>query len=205
VGKNQHWQKEIIIHWEGLFKKIIELLQHRWQQNWIFILMTISTKTVSHTVGLQLLNLWILRVMLRCVNDGVMSWPQNLETCTWDDQMSRPSLCSLHQVQFTCRENPWKPTTWNAWFQKWNTGEVLWWFGQQYHGTELFGPIITLHGRIIARGARGSIVVQALCCKLEGRGFKSRWCGFFKIDLILLATLALGSTQPLTEMSTRNL
>jgi hypothetical protein len=28
-------------------------------------------------------------------------------------------------------------------------------------------------------GARGSVVVKALCCKPEGRGFKSRWGGFF--------------------------
>jgi hypothetical protein len=26
---------------------------------------------------------------------------------------------------------------------------------------------------------RGSVVVKALCCKPEGRGFKSRWGGFF--------------------------
>jgi hypothetical protein len=26
----------------------------------------------------------------------------------------------------------------------------------------------------IVKGARGSVVVKALCCKLEGRGFKSR-------------------------------
>jgi hypothetical protein len=30
-------------------------------------------------------------------------------------------------------------------------------------------------------GARGSVVVKALCCKPEGRGFKSRWGGFFKL------------------------
>jgi hypothetical protein len=28
---------------------------------------------------------------------------------------------------------------------------------------------------------RGSVVVKALCCKPEGRGFKSRWGGFFKL------------------------
>jgi hypothetical protein len=53
-------------------------------------------------------------------------------------------------------------------------------------------------------GARGSVVVKALCCKQEGRGFKSRRSGLL-IDLILQAALALRSTQPLTEMSTRNL
>jgi hypothetical protein len=32
---------------------------------------------------------------------------------------------------------------------------------------------------IIIIGARGSVVIKALCCKPEGRGFKSRWGGFF--------------------------
>jgi hypothetical protein len=29
--------------------------------------------------------------------------------------------------------------------------------------------------------ARGSLVVKALCCRPEGRRFKSRWCGFYKL------------------------
>ena len=43
-------------------------------------------------------------------------------------------------------------------------------------------------------------LVEALCYKPEGRGFDSRWCynpsG---------RTMALGLTQPLTEISTRNI
>jgi hypothetical protein len=51
VGENQHWQKEIILQWEGMIRKIRELLQHRWQQNWIFILKTLFPwKTVWHEV-----------------------------------------------------------------------------------------------------------------------------------------------------------
>jgi hypothetical protein len=38
-------------------------------------------------------------------------------------------------------------------------------------------------------------LVGALRYKLEGRGFDSRWAG---------STMALGLTQPLTEMSTMN-
>jgi hypothetical protein len=49
-------------------------------------------------------------------------------------------------------------------------------------------------------GARGGAVVEALRYKPEGRGFESRWrhnpSG---------RTMALESTQPLTEMSTRNI
>jgi hypothetical protein len=42
-------------------------------------------------------------------------------------------------------------------------------------------------------------LVEALRYKSEGRGFDSRWCRW-NYSL----TLALGLTQPLTEMSTRN-
>jgi hypothetical protein len=53
--------------------------QVTWQQNWIFILKTlcpqklsdVSFTNPSSTVGLQLLNLLLLKVMLRYVNDGV--------------------------------------------------------------------------------------------------------------------------------------
>jgi hypothetical protein len=41
VGQNFYCQKEIIIHWEGLFQKTTELLRHRWQQNGLFILKTL--------------------------------------------------------------------------------------------------------------------------------------------------------------------
>jgi hypothetical protein len=48
-------------------------------------------------------------------------------------------------------------------------------------------------------------VVETLCYKPEGRGFDSRWSSDLPIGLILPAALwPWGSTQPLTEMSTRN-
>jgi hypothetical protein len=51
-------------------------------------------------------------------------------------------------------------------------------------------------------GARGSVVVKVLCYKPEGCGFDIR-CG--EIYLILPVALGLGFTQPVTEMSTRNI
>jgi hypothetical protein len=73
------------------------------------------------------------------MGDGVPSRPQNLdirqlETRTWYGHISRPSRCFLQQEEFTFGEHPRKPTIRNAWFKEWNTGEVLWWFGQQYRG-----------------------------------------------------------------------
>jgi hypothetical protein len=55
--------------------------------------------------------------------------------------------------------------------------------------------------------ARGSIVVEALSNKPEGRGIASRWGEFFFSNLPNPCgfTMALGSTQPLAEMNTRNL
>jgi hypothetical protein len=59
----------------------------------------------------------------------------------------------------------------------------------------------------IYKGARGATVVEALRYKPEGRGFDSRLCHWiFLIDINPSGrTTALGSTQPLTEMSTRNI
>jgi hypothetical protein len=49
-------------------------------------------------------------------------------------------------------------------------------------------------------GARGSVVVKALCCKSEGRGFASRGGKFFSnLPNPSGRTMALGSTQPLTR------
>jgi hypothetical protein len=47
-------------------------------------------------------------------------------------------------------------------------------------------------------GAAVAQLVEALRYKPAGRGFDSRWCQW-------MFSLALGSTQPLTEMSTRNI
>jgi hypothetical protein len=77
VDENQHWQKEIVVH-GGLFRIIAQVLQHKWQQNWIFILKTlfpqklsdISFTNLTSMVGLHLLNLRLLNVMLRCINIG---------------------------------------------------------------------------------------------------------------------------------------
>ena len=50
-------------------------------------------------------------------------------------------------------------------------------------------------------GDRGSTVVKVLCYKSEGRWFDPSWCHGNPSD----RTMALGSIQPLTEMSTRSI
>jgi hypothetical protein len=55
------------------------------------------------------------------------------------------------------------------------------------------------------RWDRGSTVVKVLRYKSEGRWFDPRWCHWnFDINPSDRTT-ALGSTQPLTEMSTRSI
>jgi hypothetical protein len=127
-----------------LFRKIAELLaaaQLKGQQNWIFILKVLSDVSFTNptsTVGLQLLNLWLRKAMLKWVNDGVMITKLDigqLETRQWCDQMSRSSRSSLNHSEFTFREQPRKPKIRNPWFQHRNTRKLFWWFGQQYRGT----------------------------------------------------------------------
>jgi hypothetical protein len=53
-------------------------------------------------------------------------------------------------------------------------------------------------------GDSSSTVVKVLRYKSEGRWFDPRWCHGIFIDINSSDhTMALGSTQPLTEMSTR--
>jgi hypothetical protein len=56
----------------------------------------------------------------------------------------------------------------------------------------------------ITMGARDIVVVKTLCYKPEGHGLDARWGVNFLIYLLLPSAQALGFTQPLTEMNTRN-
>jgi hypothetical protein len=113
--------------------------------NWIFILKTLFAQKLSDmtftnptsTVGQHLLNLRLLKVMPRWVNDDVTTMKPGRQTTgnVWYGQMSRPSRSSLHQEKITFGEHSRKPTIRDTWSKQWNTGKVLWWFGQQNHGT----------------------------------------------------------------------
>jgi len=59
----------------------------------------------------------------------------------------------------------------------------------------------------LAKGDRGGTVVKVLCYKSEGRWFVPSWC-HWNFSLTYNPsdrTIALESTQPLTEMSTRSI
>jgi hypothetical protein len=58
----------------------------------------------------------------------------------------------------------------------------------------------------VSSGDRGSTVVKVLRYKSEGRWFDPRWCHELFLDINSSdRTMALGSTQSLTEMSTGNI
>jgi hypothetical protein len=67
--------------------------------------------------------------------------------------------------------------------------------------------IYLFSGYVTARWNAVAYLVEALCYKPEGRGLESLGSGFFFFNLPNPSsrTMVLGSTQPLTEMNTRNL
>jgi hypothetical protein len=144
LGENQHWQKEIFVHWEGLFRKITELLQHTWQRNWIFVFKTLFpqklfdvnfTDPIS-TRGLQLLNLLLPNVRnaqmrKRCVTTIKPGNQTTGNACIiWSDESSLRLFPTSGRVYVW--DHPRKTTIRNAWFKQCNMEDVLWWCGQQY-------------------------------------------------------------------------
>ena len=55
------------------------------------------------------------------------------------------------------------------------------------------------------QGDRGNKVVKVLCYKSEGRWFDPSWCHWNFSFTENERTMAMGSTQTLTEMSTRSI
>jgi hypothetical protein len=80
-------------------------------------LFDVSFTNITYVAGMQLLNqLWLLKVMLRCVNDGFKTIKPGHQTSgnASYSQMSHPLHCSLHQKEFTFWEHPRKLTIQNA-------------------------------------------------------------------------------------------
>jgi hypothetical protein len=173
MGENQHWQNEIVVYWEGLFRKITEQLEHRWQHRWIFILKTLFphklsdisfTKPIS-AARLQLLNLWILKVMLGCVNDGVTTIKprhqenQKIENA-WYCQMSCPSRWSLHH-EGLCVENTQVNLDSGILDSNSETRRRFYvGLGSNILAQYSVCPIITLHGRIVTMDYVDGLVNQ---------------------------------------------
>jgi hypothetical protein len=86
----------------------------------------------------------------------------------------------------------------------WTRNVVFWFFSTIFETFPILWiteqDIVNMHTSSRKVGGRGGTVVKVLCYKSEGRWFDSRWC-HNPSD----RTMALGSTQPLTEMSTRSI
>jgi hypothetical protein len=112
VEENQYWQKEIVVYW-GVFRKFTELLQHRWQQSWIFFLKTLFLSKLSDvsiisptsTVGLQLLNLWLLKVIFRCIDEGLTTINPGHQTNGNSHVIESHELSFTHIKKSLCLKN----------------------------------------------------------------------------------------------------
>jgi hypothetical protein len=111
----------------------------------------------------------------------------------------------------------WKqeaPRTWCLWHTGIRTthahylGKLLWMSSLSFQTTKFRKMFLFLPSAVKEETFLHAVVllVEALCYKLEGRGFDSRWDHWiFQLPNSSSLIMALGSTQPLTEMSTRNL
>jgi hypothetical protein len=86
-----------------------------------------------------LINLWLLKIMLRYVDDGVTNIePEHQSTgnaCVmWSDERSFTLYPTSRGVYVYTTKDAYNSECLVR-FQLWNTGEVLWWIGQQYRRT----------------------------------------------------------------------
>jgi hypothetical protein len=134
------------------------------QQNWIFNLKTLFLQKVFHvsftnptsTVELQLLSLGLLKVMLRCVNDGVTTIKSGHKTTgnTWYGDTVRWAIC--YTVPYTrknlCLENIQSSVQSGMPASNSEThGRFCNGLGSNIMVQYSVGPIITLNGWITAR------------------------------------------------------
>jgi hypothetical protein len=150
MSEEEQWTK-ISTDWKGssyIVQDLFEKSQNycstgELQQNWIFILKALFPQKLSYvsftnptsTVGLQLLNLWLLKIILRCVNDGVTTIKPGHQTngnarVIWSDETSFTLFPKSGRVYvWRTPKEAYNPECLVR-FQQWNTGEVLWWFRQ---------------------------------------------------------------------------
>jgi hypothetical protein len=132
VGKNQHWQKEIVVHWEELLRKITELLQHRWTAGELNIHLEdpVSSQTVRREVHKSNIHGKAATAKPLITESNAQMRKRRCCVTTsgnahviWSDESSFTLFPTSEE--FTFGEHPRKPTIRNVWFQQWNTGEVL--------------------------------------------------------------------------------
>ena len=132
MAETQNEVKGIAVYWRGLFLKIIELLQDRWQQNPIFIVKTLFPQKKKGPGKLHKSNIHgrdaIAKVLI--TENNARRWKvwfydqkKNRRLMTGNtsyDQMSYPSRCSQQQAGLMSTEHSRKPIILTAGFQLWN-------------------------------------------------------------------------------------
>jgi hypothetical protein len=132
------------------------------QQNWIFIwkhlfpreLSDMSFSNPTSTVGLQLPNLWLLKVMLRFVNDGVWTIKPGHQTIGNVRAIcSDESSFTLFRKTGRIYKYVWRTpkAAYNPECLVWTRGRFCDSFGSNIVVQYSVGPIITLRFRITAR------------------------------------------------------
>jgi hypothetical protein len=139
VGENQHWQNEIIVHWEEPYWKITATAEQVTAELNIYHEDPVSIRTVwcsftnpASMVGWQLLDLWLLKEMLTCINDYVMTVKPGHQTTgnvrmIWSDEL--PFTLFLTSQRVYVWRTPKEAYNLECWFQQWSMEEVLWWLG----------------------------------------------------------------------------
>jgi hypothetical protein len=157
ADENQHWQKEIIV--EGLFKRITEVLQHRWAAELnIGLENPVSTKTVWHKLHESNIHSRASIAKLLITESHAQTrkrWCHDHKT--WTSEKSKHSRgmvwwIFLHSVPYIRKSLRLESAQGSAESGipgcNIDTREVLCWFRQQYRGRVFCW---SLHDRITAR------------------------------------------------------
>jgi hypothetical protein len=110
----------------------------------------------TSTVGMHLLNLWLLQVMLRCVNSGVTTTKPGHQTTenahvVWSDESSSTPFPTSGGVYVWRTPKEAYNSECLVQLQQWNMGRFSDGSGSNIVVQYSVGPIITLHGRITAK------------------------------------------------------
>jgi hypothetical protein len=154
VGENQHWNKEIVVHWEGQSQKYCSTGDSR----------TKSTKTVRrefHKPNIHGRAATPKPLITESNAQTRKRWCHDHKTWTSDNRKRARDMVRwvvLHAVLYVrkslrFREHPKKPTVRNAWFgsNSETRGRFSDGLGSNIVVKYSLGTIITLHGRITAR------------------------------------------------------
>jgi hypothetical protein len=159
VGANQRWQKEIVLHWEGLSQKSQNYCTTGESKTELKNVPTIIVRRELHKSNMHGTAAIAKPLITESNAQLYKQWCHDHKTWTSDNRertrvmfrwVVRPSRCSLHQEEFTFGEQSRKPTIQNVWLQQWNT-VVCDDLGSNIVVQYSAGPVITLHGRITAR------------------------------------------------------